>query len=186
MKQCRGHILLQQAACSRSLADYEKAASRLNGARQFAVSSDSKISLHIAEAEYLLADALRRLATHRVYCVLPESTISLPSLQSGNDGAMVEEHPPTAAKAPVSRKTKAPPTKGARPRAQKTSDGFQTLLSKAGECLENVLSTANTLGSTLDSHTACGLMGQICILSHATATGSSLPGSQSPAGVNGK
>lgn len=60
------------------------------------------------------------------------------------------------------------------------------MLSKAGDCLNNVFPTATALGSTLDSHAASRLMSRISMLFHTTAADCTLPWSQSPANVNGK
>lgn len=187
--RCKGDVLLQQAACSRALRDFEKATSLLNDAREFAVSNDSKVLLQIGESEHLLADAIRRLATHHVYCVLPESTISLPSLQSASgtaDGQSSSSSSLTAKSSTTSSRRQKAPAKGTRSRAQKATEDFSTILSKAGDCLKDILNAATMLGSTLDSHAACRLMSRVSMLSYVTTSGCSATGAQSPANVNGK
>lgn len=181
--QLRTDLLRYQADCSRALRDFDKATSLLSDARQYALSRDSLISLHIGESQHLLADAIRHFATHAVYCVLPESTISLPSLESPKKST--EEATATSAKPLTVRKTRAP-TRGARSKAPKASEDFADMLSKAGECLNNIFGTATTLGSTLDSHAASRLMSRISMLSQTTAPGCSTPWSQAPANVNGR
>ncbi|KAE8147730.1 peptidase family C50-domain-containing protein [Aspergillus avenaceus] len=175
----RSDILRQQAACSRSLRDFDNAACLLNAARKYATSRDSQISLNIGESEHFLADAIRHFASHAVYCVLPESTISLPSLQSPSKVSLTG----ASSKSSTSRKPRAP-ARSTRSRAQAASEDFAVMLSKAGDSLTNVFSTATTLGSTLDSHTASRLMSRISMLSHATATESPMTWSQPPATVN--
>ncbi|KAE8356221.1 peptidase family C50-domain-containing protein [Aspergillus coremiiformis] len=180
--QLRTDILRRQAACSRSLRDFEKASSFLNAARKYAVSRDSQISLHLGESEHYLADAIRHFASHAVYCVLPESTISLPSLQSPSTIAPQASAPKASTKS-TSRKPRAP-VRGTRSRTQTASEDFNVMLSKAGDSLNNVFATATTLGSTLDSHSASRLMSRISMLSHVTAAESSTTWSQPPANVN--
>lgn len=181
--QLRTDLLRHQADCSRALRDFDNATNLLSDARQYALSRDSQISLHIGESEHLLADAIRHFATHAVYCVLPESTISLPSLESPKKDA---EEPPVPSPKPLTvRKTRAP-ARGTRSKTPKASEDFADMLSKAGECLNNIFGTATTLGSTLDSHAASRLMSRISMLSQTTAPGCSMPWSQAPANVNGK
>ncbi|OGE56896.1 hypothetical protein PENARI_c002G00625 [Penicillium arizonense] len=176
----KGDILRQQAYCLRELRDFERSAQTLAGARQYAVSPESKIALGIGESEHLLADAIRRFASHAVYCVLPESTISLPSLKSPSKTA---DEPSVPAAKPSTRKTRAP-AKGPRTKAQKASDDFSVMLSKATDCLASIFSDATVLGSTLDSHAASRLMSRISMLSHATSPGAPATLAQSPANMN--
>ncbi|PWY96341.1 separin [Aspergillus sclerotioniger CBS 115572] len=179
----RSDILRQQAACLRSLRDFEQASCLLSDARKFATSRDSQISLHIGESEHLLADAIRNFASHAVYCVLPESTISLPSLQSPSKTATQVSSSKTAS----TRRTRAPtktPTRSTRSKTPKPTEDFSVMLSRASESLKTVFPLATTLGSTLDSHAASRLMSRISMLTHVTAL--ECPGSlsQSPANVN--
>ncbi|KAJ5794530.1 Peptidase C50 separase [Penicillium paradoxum] len=177
--QLKGNILRQQADCLRELRDFERSAQTLAEARQFAVARESKITLEIGESEHLLADAIRRFASHAVYCVLPESTISLPSLKTPSKTAI---EPSIPAK-PSTRRTRAAP-KTSRTKAQKASEDFSVMLSKASDCLASVFSDATILGSTLDSHAASRLMSRISMLSHATSPGIPATLAQSPANMN--
>ncbi|PWY63735.1 separin [Aspergillus eucalypticola CBS 122712] len=179
----RSDILRQQAACLRSLRDFEKASSLLEDARKFATSRDSQISLHIGESEHLLADAIRNFATHAVYCVLPESTISLPSLQSPSKTVSQT----SSGKTTATRRTRAPTktaTRGTRSKTPKPTEDFSVMLAKASESLNTIFPLATTLGSTLDSHAASRLMSRISMLTHVTALDNLVALSQSPANVN--
>lgn len=178
----RSEVLRQQADCLRSMREFERSSHALTEARQFAVARESKVSLEIGESEHLLADAIRHFASHAVYCVLPESTISLPSLKSpikaadetSNHGARL-----------ATRKTKQP-ARGARMKAQRASEDFSAMLSRASDCLTTVFADATVLGSTLESHAASRLMSRISMLSHATNPGGPATWAQSPANMNGK
>ncbi|KAJ5099300.1 hypothetical protein N7532_006301 [Penicillium argentinense] len=177
----KGDVLRQQANCLRALRDFDRSARTLTEARQFATARESKVSLEIGESEHLLADAIRKFASHAVYCVLPESTISLPSLKSPSKNA--EETAPPPAKPSTTRRTRAP-TRGTRDKAQKASEDYSMMLSKASECLTSVFADATVLGSTLESHAASRLMSRISMLSHATSPGGSATLGQSPANMN--
>lgn len=178
----KGDVLRQQADCLRALRDFERSAHTLTEARQFATARESKVSLDIGESEHLLADAIRHFASHAVYCVLPESTISLPSLKSPVKGA---DDPSTHGTKPTARKTKTT-ARGARTKAQKASEDFSIMLSKASDCLTGVFADATVLGSTLESHAASRLMSRISMLSHATTPGGPATWVQSPANMNGE
>jgi separase len=140
------------------------------------------VSIEIGESEHLLADAIRHFASHAVYCVLPESTISLPSLKSSTKAG--EEPTPQPAKTTAARRTRAP-AKTARTKAQKASEDFSIMLSKASDCLTSVFADATVLGSTLESHAASRLMNRISMLSHATNQGGAT-WAESPANMNGE
>lgn len=178
----KGNVLRQQADCLRDLREFERSAHTLNEARQFAPARESRVSLEIGESEHLLAEAIRHFASHAVYCVLPESTISLPSLKSPTKGA--DETSTTGAK-PAAKKSKTP-ARGARSRSQKAGEDFSIMLSKASDCLSSIFADAAVLGSTLESHAASRLMSRISMLSHATTPGGPAIWAQSPANMNGE
>jgi separase len=179
----KGDVLRQQADCLRALRDFDRSAQTLTEARQCAIARESKVSIEIGESEHLLADAIRHFASHAVYCVLPESTISLPSLTSPVKGG--EEAAPQPAKPSASKRTRAP-AKTTRAKAQKANEDFSIMLSKASECLTSVFADATVLGSTLESHAASRLMSRISMLSHATTPGGPATWAQSPANMNGE
>ena len=178
----KGDILRQKADCLRALRDFDRSARTLIEARQCAIARESKVSIEIGESEHLLADAIRHFASHAVYCVLPESTISLPSLKSPTKAG--EEPTPQPAKTPAARRTRAP-AKTARTKAQKASEDFSIMLSRASDCLTSVFADATLLGSTLESHAASRLMSRISMLSHATNPGGAT-WVESPANMNGE
>ncbi|KAL4787855.1 hypothetical protein BJX76DRAFT_317828 [Aspergillus varians] len=174
----KSEILRQQAASLRTQRDFEKASGLLAEARKLAVTRDSKISVYIGESEHLLADAIRHFASHAVYCVLPESTISFPSLQPSRTVSEV-----SSTKSSASRRTRAP-TRGTRSKDLPAAEDCAVMLSKAGECLNDIFDTATHLGSTLDSHSAARLMSRISMLSHVTASQNQVSWPQSPANMN--
>ncbi|KAL4883011.1 Separin [Aspergillus karnatakaensis] len=178
LSQVKSDILRQQAVCLRADREFEKASALLVEARKLAVTRDSKISVHLGESEHLLADAIRHFATHAVYCVLPESTISLPSLQPSSRPASEASSGKS-----TTRKTRAP-TRGTRSKASPATEDFSVMLYKAGECLTEIFQTATHLGSTLDSHSASRLMSRISMLSHVTASQNQASGPQSAATMN--
>ncbi|KAL2000566.1 hypothetical protein VTN02DRAFT_2896 [Thermoascus thermophilus] len=180
LQQLRVEVLRQQATCLRAAQEFDKASRFLNQAREIAVSGASQISLQISESEHLLADAIRRFATHAVYCVLPESTLSLPSIQPS--GEIVEE--PTAVKSASSSRKQKALARGTRSRSTKRDEDFSVMLSKAKESLNDVLETVPTFGSTAENHAASRLMSRISVLSHVTVPGQPKAVPVPPANVN--
>ncbi|KAL1884798.1 separin protein [Paecilomyces lecythidis] len=182
----RGDILRQQASCSLAGHDFDKALSLLKDAWQFAMSRAGQISTQIDESEHLLADTIRRFSTHAVYCVLPESTLSLPSVQSTakeiEDLASTEASS-TTKKTPAVRKTRATSTRGTRSRTTKKEEDFSTMLSRASNPLGDIFKAAITCGSTADAHAASRLMSRMSLLSNATASGALGTDLASPANV---
>lgn len=177
----KSEILRQQAECLRATRDYDRSARTLAEARQFATARESKVSLEIGESEHLLAEAIRQFASHAVYCVLPESTISLPSLKSPVKGGDDSSSQPAK---PAPTKRARAPTKSTRSRTQKANEDFSIMLSKANDCLTGVFKEVSVVGSTLESHAASRLMSRISMLSHATSPGPAV-WAQSPANMNG-
>ncbi|KAJ5929368.1 hypothetical protein N7454_007216 [Penicillium verhagenii] len=180
LMRLKSDILRQQADCLRVLREYERSALALAEARLFATARESKVSLEIGESEHLLAEAIRQFASHAVYCVLPESTISLPSLKTPSKSA----NEPVAATAKPTAKRARAPTRGTKGKAQKASEDFSTMLTKANDCLNGVFADVTVLGSTLESHAASRLMSRISMLSHATTPGGPATWAQSPATMN--
>ncbi|KAJ5105090.1 hypothetical protein NUU61_002437 [Penicillium alfredii] len=179
--QLKGDVLRQQADCLRTLRDFDRSARALADARQFAIARESKVSLEIEESEHLLADAIRHFASHAVYCVLPESTISLPSLKSPSKTA--DDTSASTVKPSTTKRSKTP-ARGTRTKTPKAGEDFSIMLSKASDCLTGIFADATTLGSTLDSHAATRLMSRISMLSHATSPGGPRTWAQSPASMN--
>ncbi|KAL4949584.1 Separin [Aspergillus filifer] len=142
----------------------QAASLRAQHARKFAVTRDSKIAVHLGESEHLLADAIRKFAGHAVYCPSSPGSESISSKST-------------------SRRTRAL-TRGTRAKAQPATEDFSVMLSKAGDCLNDIFLTATRLGSTLDSHSASRLMSRISMLSHATASQNQLSLPHSPATMN--
>ncbi|KAJ5263678.1 hypothetical protein N7478_011283 [Penicillium angulare] len=177
----KSDVLRQQADCLRALRDYERSARTLTEARQYATARESKLSLEIGESEHLLAEAIRQFASHSVYCVLPESTISLPSLKSP---CKIADTPSSQPAKPAPAKRARAPARGTRTKAQKATEDFSHMLSKASDCLSSVFSDVSVLGSTLESHAASRLMSRIAMLSHATTPGGPATWAQPPANMN--
>ncbi|KAJ9192341.1 hypothetical protein DTO027B5_3575 [Paecilomyces variotii] len=186
LSRFRGDILRQQASCSFAGHDFDKALSLLKDAWQFAMSRAGQISTQIDESEHLLADTIRRFSTHAVYCVLPESTLSLPSVQSPArelEDLASPENASATKKAPAVRKTRATSTKGTRSRTTKKEEDFATMLSRATTPLGDIFKAAITCGSTADAHAASRLLSRMSLLSNATASGVLGTGLVSPANV---
>lgn len=190
LSRLRADVLRQQASCSFSGHDFDKALSLLKDAWQFAMSRASQISTQIDESEHILADTIRRFSTHAVYCVLPESTLSLPSVQPSAREPRNLASPENSSgtkKTSTARKTKTTSTRGTtRSRTTKKEDDFATMLSRASNPLGDIFKAAISCGSTADAHAASRLMSRMSLLSNATASGAVGAELVSPANVTGR
>lgn len=163
----RGEIYRRQAACFLAGQNPDKAGGLLEEAETLGVNKTDMISQRVGRAECSLADALKILSTHAVYCVLPESTLLLPSIHSSSSSSSECSDQLQTANSTSTRKGKTP--RRARARTPVDEDGFSDLLSKAKGCLGEIISTAVTSNSTRDNHNISYLLGRISMLSDATA-----------------
>ncbi|KAL1962921.1 hypothetical protein VTN77DRAFT_9017 [Rasamsonia byssochlamydoides] len=181
--QLRTEIIRQQATNLLATQNLDEAIRVLNLAQQFSLPTRTQISLQIEEMEHLLADSLRSVATHAVYCVLPESTLSVPSIQTS---VLDVVKSPAAKKSSSARKQKAT-TREPRSRTAKTSKkeaDISSVMSKAKISIGETLRGATAFGSTIESHAASRLTGSISMLLHATTPGHMDEGSLAAANTN--
>lgn len=166
----RSEIYRRQAACLLASQNPENASDLLDEAENGGNTKSDQISQRVGRAECVLADALKILATHAVYCVLPESTLLLPSIHSSsasssNDSSDQSE---TSKSSSATRKAKTP-KRGTRARTPVDQEGFSDLLSKGKGYIGEVFSSAVTSSSTRDNHNMSYLLGRISMLADATA-----------------
>lgn len=181
----RTEILRQQATNLLATQNLDEAIRVLNMARQFSVPTGAQISLQIEEIKHLVADSLRSVAAHAVYCVLPESTLSVPSIQ-GDVLDVVKS--PTAKNPSTARKQKTT-TREPRSRTTKTAkkeSDISSVMSKARMSICETVRSAAACGSTIEGHAASRLMGSISMLLHATTPGHVNEGSLTSSNANGK
>jgi separase len=186
----RMEIIRQQASNLLATQNLDECLRLLNVAQQFSLSAKNHISLRIKEMEHLLADTLRSVATHAVYCVLPESTLSVPSIQTSRSlsNGVLEAVKSPAVKTSTVRKQRTT-TRESRSRSSKTSKkeaDIAAIMSKARMSIGDTVTSAASFGSTIEGHAASWLVGSISMLLHATIPGHVDQGPLSPANASGK
>jgi separase len=179
----RNEIMRQRIHALLAVEDLDGASRLLEIARDISPTA-TQISIQIEETEHLLADAMKSIAAHAVYCVLPESTLSMPSIE-----AVITVTKATVArsKTPVARKGKSIAKEPARPTkvAKKEVDVADTM-SRARSAISITVKDAISTGSTVEGHTASSLMGRVSMLSHATTPGLVDEDILAPVNANGK
>jgi separase len=168
-----------------AIEDLDGASRLLDTIKDFSPSTASQISLQIEETEHLLADVMKSIATHAIYCVLPESTLSMPSIEP----AIAIVNPPVArSKTPVTRKAKSivKEPRSRNTKAAKKEVDITNIMSDARNAISKTVRDAVSTGSTVEGHTASGLMGRISMLLHATRPGLVDEDILTPVNANGK
>ncbi|KAL1954495.1 hypothetical protein VTO42DRAFT_1106 [Malbranchea cinnamomea] len=163
-------ILRRQALALLACQRLSEADARLDEASAFATSGLAQVTHSIARSELLLASAIKKLASHGVYCVLHESTISLPSIQVCDTSSNADRST-TGRKVKItssSRRTK--PSMNVTNKASVPTEEFTTLLSSAKNLLSDITTSAILYGSTKDTHDLSFLLGRISMLRHATTS----------------
>ncbi|KAH8700767.1 putative separin [Talaromyces proteolyticus] len=164
----KNEIFRQQVVNLLAVQDLDQASKLLENLRE-SPSTTSQISIQIEEIEHLLADAMRSIATHAVYCVLPESTLSVPSIEAVIDAMTSPANKQTA---PVKRsKSTAKEPRGRAAKTAKKEIDIGSIMSQAKSAISETVRKAVASGSTMEGHAASCLMGRISMLLHATKPG---------------
>ena len=160
----RGDLLRRQALALLACNRLSEANTLLDEASKFAVSGLGQVTQSIGQSECFLAAAIKKLASHGVYCVLHESPISVPSIHAQN--------PPTTRSRSTKTKTTATRTKApsSRRNAPASNDEFISLLSNAKSILSETIASTTTHGSTINTHTLSFLLGRVSMLTYATTS----------------
>ncbi|OJD12660.1 hypothetical protein AJ78_06782 [Emergomyces pasteurianus Ep9510] len=170
--QLQVDLLHQQVSDLLSTQDYTKASTLLKQAERLPKCKTRETSYLITTAQHILSNWIQQLTTHALYCVLPESTISLPSIYL--DEMVTEERPTTTG----SRSTKKLPpktrtitaTSTAKSRTRMGPKNFADVLSAAKTLLPAMSSSTPIYGSTNDNHIASYISSQMCMISQATTS----------------
>ncbi|KAI7969205.1 hypothetical protein EIK77_006110 [Talaromyces pinophilus] len=186
--QARSHIVLrneimrQQIHALLAVEDLDGASRLLDIARDTSPAA-TQISIQIEEMEHLLADAMKSIAAHAVYCVLPESTLSMPSIEA----VITDTKAVARSKTPVTRKGKSTAKEPARAtKVAKKEVDVAEIMSRARSAISTTVKDAVSTGSTVEGHTASSLMGRVSMLSHATTPGFVDEDILAPVNANGK
>ncbi|KLJ07565.1 hypothetical protein EMPG_16955 [Blastomyces silverae] len=165
-------LLHQQVLDLLSAQEFPEASTLLEQAEQLPKCKTRETSHLITKAQHVLSNWIQRLSSHSVYCVLPESTISLPSIYLAEK---VKEDKPsstgsrsTKRLAPATRTRAA--TSTAKSHARASPKDFADMASTASSLLPTMSTSAPIYGSTHDNHNVSSISGQICMVSNATCS----------------
>jgi separase len=185
-------IIRQRAHSLLATQELDQALRLLNMAKEYSLPVKNQISLQIDEIEHILADAIRSVATHAVYCVLSESTLSLPSVEClkliCDSNADATKSSASKRPAPASKKQRAPvkETRSRAARVIKEDVNITGIMSNAKIAIAETVRNAAAFGSTVEGHAAASLMGRVSILLHAMAPGLVDQDVLTPANANGE
>lgn len=166
----RGNILRLKAYNLAMQSQVEKADSLLQEAGKLPSGQHEIIYQRLAAAKHLLLEGLNLLASDPVFCVLQDSTISLPSVAPSKN---VTTQDPTDGK-PVKDLKKARKGKAMKePEVEKTASfRFVEILTKARDSVADIHYHAAKVGSTTMVHSVSMLLGGIIVLLSAISPGS--------------
>ncbi|QVM13477.1 hypothetical protein D8B26_008085 [Coccidioides posadasii str. Silveira] len=159
--QLRGDILRRQAEALLSNGRLQDAGILLDEAEKLASSKNSHVSQCIRRANLYLNEAVHKLASHGVYCVLPESCIALSSVQQTESAQDLASSATSSASSP---KKKSKPSR-------LVGEDFTGILSTARQDLYTFSPLAVTHCSTMDCHVFSYLTSKVSALSYATSKG---------------
>lgn len=146
------------------------------------------ISQRIIRAEYLIGKATNTLASHAIYCVLPESTFSLPSIMIPTVASQQETRHISRTKSTRNASSSSSSTRGKAPdsvpdsgptststqshsvrsRARPVIEEFSSMLASAKELLLAISPSVAAYGTTKDNHKVSHLLSQVSMLHSAT------------------
>ncbi|KAF3484017.1 cell division-associated protein bimb [Arthroderma uncinatum] len=134
------------------------------------LSTETTDSTHsLCKVHYTLGVAVQKLAGHSVYCVLPESTISLPSLHCA--GQVLKETASRSKSRAGTRRLKSASTTetSAKPLSHGEGDISETL-STAKQVLADISSSVSLRGSSKEGHEISYLRSRTSMLAFATGS----------------
>ncbi|PGH09348.1 hypothetical protein GX51_00791 [Blastomyces parvus] len=165
-------LLHQQVVDLLSAQDFPEASTLLEQVAKLPKCKTRETSYLITKAQHVLSNWIQRLSSHSVYCVLPESTISLPSIYVA-EKVMEDKQSSTASRStkrlvPATRTRAA--TSTAKSHARVGPKDFGDMASTASSLLPVMSSSAPIYGSTCDNHNVSSISSQICMVSNATCS----------------
>ncbi|KAK2872033.1 hypothetical protein FQN49_002609 [Arthroderma sp. PD_2] len=172
--QLHSKLLRKQAMLLLSSQQFSEVVTLLNQADGILSTDSADSSHHLCKAHYMLGVAVQKLAGHSVYCVLPESTISLPSLQpasqvSKESSARSKSRTGRAPNATKRVKAASTPTTSAKFLSHAEGE-FSETLSAARQVLADISSSISRRGSSKEGHEASYLRSRTSMLAFATGS----------------
>lgn len=188
--QLQGDLLREEARSLLQTEPERDVGHLLDEAERYPINKLGEISQRIIKAEYLIRKSTNTLASHAIYCVLSESTVSLPSIVIPPTTSQQETRPISRTKSTrnvSSASTRAvsdsasasDPTSSAsqshsaRSRARPAIEEFSSMLALAKELLLAISPSVVAYGTTKDNHKVSHLLSQVSMLHSAT---NSVPG----------
>lgn len=172
LSHLRGDVLRRQAAIRLSDDQLQDAATLLDMAEKLPKLQIGQVSQQLQRANLWLNQAIKNLAGHGVYCVLPESCVALPSLQLTR--LSNSPRPTSSSTTGSSRSHKKRPKAPSSEHNESTplvKDDFVDILSIAQQKLDDLFPSEVSHGSTVDGHVYSYLASRISALSYATSKG---------------
>ncbi|ODH53690.1 hypothetical protein GX48_00108 [Paracoccidioides brasiliensis] len=165
-------LLHQQVVDLLSSHDFAKASALLEQADQLPKSKTRETTYLISRAQYLLSNWIQKLTSHSIYCVLPESTVSLPSVYLANkatDEKSTSIKSRSTQKLPLTARARAT-TSTTKGNTRAGAKEFADMLTAARQLLPVISSSVPIYGSTTHNHVVSYISSQLCMVSHATCS----------------
>ncbi len=180
LNRIRGEIVRRRIHSSIREGNLEVAASMLEVARDHTYGHQCAVLQALLTSQLYFRQALERLASDPVLCVVSESTVSCPSTKSSSDGKR-RQGPVNASSASTDSASSRLQrnrsiSKTSRAKAQCVAKPEVDLLRLAQEAMSNVFSLARQVSSTSTLHDVSDILGNILITLSASPTSTSALG----------
>ncbi|KAI5291700.1 hypothetical protein KEM54_001670, partial [Ascosphaera aggregata] len=170
----RGTITRQEAVMLLLAGETSRASTALAEAETYPRGDADEVSDILMRAKLLIMKAADKLSSHAIYCVLPESTYSLPSVQdpvshTPQSGGVAKTRR-ARTRAAVSRRAKSPTNHPGGKGRVSAQDEYSIFLAAAGDMLMGSAERVMRYGSTTDNYQLSHLLSQIQLMQSATDT----------------
>ena len=174
LNRIRGEIIRRRIHSSIREGNLEVAASMLEVARDHTYGHQCAVLQALLTSRLYFRQALERLASDPVLCVIPESTVSCPSIKFSSDGKRrqgpVNASPASTDSASSRLQRDKGISKTSRTKAQCVAKPEVDLLRLAQKAMSDVLSLARQVSSTTSLHEVSDVLGNILITLSASPT----------------
>lgn len=175
LSRLKGTVLRQQASMATSMDKFELAASLLCEAANIPGTPQDLMFNNVGAGQLQLRQAIEAMAADPVFCILPESTTSQPSISAARvrQGNSAPERSPKkrTLASPPRRTTNKGASKGTRTEHAAQPNHFAELLGQAHENILSIYEPAKTACSTATIHSLTDLLTKtLVMLSASTAS----------------
>ncbi|KAM5443641.1 separin protein [Microsporum ferrugineum] len=162
-------LLQKQAMLLLSSQQFGQAIGLLDQAEKMSTTETATSSHRLCKVHYMLRVAAQQLSGHSVFCVLPESTISLPSLCSSGEVSKESSRSRSRTGRSATKKAKSVSATLSKSVLHSECD-FSETLSAASHILREISSPISRHGSSKDGHEASYLRSRTSMLAFATGS----------------